>query len=338
MTNLQLLWFFLIGLLFSVFFFLEGFDYGVGMSLRLIAHNEDERGQLIQAIGPHWDGNEVWLITAGGAMFASFPFWYASLFSGFYVVLFFILFALILRGVSFEFRSHAISKAGKQLWGWALTIGSLCAPFLLGVMFTDLVKGMPLDASGNISGSVGDFINLFSIVGGVAVTLLCLLHGLNLIRLKLSGALKQRAQALAKVLYPVLFVGLVVFAGLLLWETDFFVKRPISSWTILILIVLFSVIATYGTYKDKDVLSFIFSGLTLMGVVALLFNGLFPRVMVGNNAANSILIKNATSTEYTLGVMTIVAVILVPIVLAYTIWSYVIFNRRVPAKKVVNDK
>lgn len=338
MSSLQLLWFFLIGLLFSVFFFLEGFDYGVGMSLRVIARNERERGELMQAIGPHWDGNEVWLITAGGAMFASFPYWYASLFSGFYIILFLTLFALILRGVSFEFRAHALSAAGKKLWGWTLTIGSLCAPFLLGMMFTDLVKGMPLDAAGNIRGGFGDYVNLFSIVGGVAVTLLCLLHGLNFIRLKLTGDLRQRAQAVTKVLYPVLFVGLVVFAGLLMWQTDFFTARPVSSWILLVLIVLLSVIATFGAYRDKEVLSFIASGATLIGVVALLFNGLFPRVMVGNNPLYSILIENAASTEYTLGVMTIVAAILVPIVLAYTIWSYFVFNQRVRTKKVVSDK
>ncbi|MFD1318753.1 cytochrome d ubiquinol oxidase subunit II [Loigolactobacillus zhaoyuanensis] len=338
MSSLQLLWFFLIGLLFSVFFFLEGFDYGVGMSLRVIARNERERGELMQAIGPHWDGNEVWLITAGGAMFASFPYWYASLFSGFYIILFLTLFSLILRGVSFEFRAHSESAAGRKLWGWTLSIGSLGAPFLLGMMFTDLVKGMPLDANGNIMGGFSDYVNLFSIVGGVAVTLLCLLHGLNFIRLKLTGDLRQRAQAVTKVLYPVLFVGLVAFAGLLMWQTDFFTERPISSWILLVLIVLLSVVATYGAYRNKEVLSFIASGATLIGVVALLFNGLFPRVMVGNDPLHSILISQASSTSYTLGVMTIVAAIFVPIVLAYTIWSYFVFNQRVRTKKVVSDK
>ncbi|WP_125980915.1 cytochrome d ubiquinol oxidase subunit II [Loigolactobacillus iwatensis] len=335
MSSLQLLWFFLIGLLFAVFFLLEGFDYGVGMSLRFLAKDEQECDSLIQTIGPHWDGNEVWLITAGGAMFASFPYWYASLFSGFYILLFLILFGLIIRGVSFEFRTHVDTRKGRKLWEVTLFTGSLMAPFLFGMMFTDMVKGMPIDAQGNLSASVGDYINLFSIVGGVAVALLCLLHGLNYIRLSTLGALRQRAQKLAKLLYPVLFVGLVVYAALLLFQTDFFTARPVSSWTLLILIVLASVVATYGAYADKEWLSFIASGGTLILLVALLFNGLFPRVMVATNPAHSILIKNASSSEYTLKIMTIVACILVPIVIVYTVWSYFVFNKRVTTKKVV---
>lgn len=132
MSNLQLLWFVLIGVLFSGFFFFEGFDFGVGMSVRTLAHDEGERDQIVETIGPVWDGNEVWLLTAGGAMFASFPYWYASLFSGFYLILFIILFGLIIRGVSFEFRSH-MPKERKQLWNWTLTIGSFIVPFFFGV-------------------------------------------------------------------------------------------------------------------------------------------------------------------------------------------------------------
>lgn len=330
MTALQLIWFILVGLLFAIFFLLEGFDYGVGMANRLIGRNNQERAKILRAIGPHWDGNEVWLITAGGAMFASFPYWYSSLFSGFYVMLILILLSLIIRGVSFEFSNHVRSDKALGFWQWANATVSFTIPFIFGMLFIDLVHGMPLDAHGNIYGHFGDFVNLFSIVGGVAVSLLCLLHGLNLIRLKFhSGddAIGQRAHKLTQVLYPVLFVGLVVFAVLLYADTDFFKKRLIGTLILLVAIVGASVVAAYGSYAKKAVTSFVASGLTLMGVVALLFNGLFPRVMVAHNHAHNILIVHASSTQHTLSVMTIVAVVFVPIVLAYTIWSYVILNR-----------
>lgn len=335
MTSLQLLWFCLIGLLFSIFFILEGFDYGVGMSVGILAHSDAERDQLIRTIGPHWDGNEVWLITAGGAMFASFPYWYASLFSGFYIILFLILFSLIVRGVSFEFRSHVISKAGKKLWEAALICGSLLTPFFFGMLFTDLVRGMPINGHGDVMASFGDYVNIFSIVGGIAIVVLCLLQGLNFIRLKTLGDVRENARKMAQWLYAVLFAGLVVYAVLLFFQTDFFTKRPVSSGLLVVALVLASAIAWFGVIKDHEWVSIIASSCGWLFLVALLFNGLFPRVMIGRNAAHSILIKNAASTEHTLGLMTIVAVILVPIVLIYVIWSYYIFRHRVAVKKVV---
>ena len=178
MTGLQLLWFTLIGLLFSGFFFLEGFDFGVGMSVQTLAHNEEEKDQIVKTIGPVWDGNEVWLLTAGGAMFASFPYWYASLFSGFYLILLLILVGLIIRGVSFEFRAN-FPKEHKNIWNWTLTIGSTIVPFFFGLMFVSMIQGMPLGEDGNMTATFTDYVNPFSIVGGIALTLLCYLHGLN---------------------------------------------------------------------------------------------------------------------------------------------------------------
>lgn len=188
MSTLQLLWFVLIGVLFSGFFFLEGFDFGVGMAVQTLAHNDDEKDQVVATIGPVWDGNEVWLLTAGGAMFASFPYWYASLFSGYYLILFTILFGLIIRGVSFEFRHNMPEGKRRRMWNWTLSIGSFLVPFFFGILFISLVQGMPLDANGNMHAQFTDYFNLFSIVGGVALTLLCYLHGMNYI------ALKQKAQ------------------------------------------------------------------------------------------------------------------------------------------------
>ena len=182
MSFLQILWFILIGVLFAGFFFLDGFDYGVGMAVGTLAHNEGERTQLIRSIGPVWDGNEVWLITAGGAMFASFPYWYATLFSAYYLTLVWILGSLILRGVSLEFRAES-SDSKKPIWDRIMVWSSFFAPSLFGVMFISMIKGMPIDAAGNIHAHFFDYFNWFSIVGGIALALLTYLHGLNYITL-----------------------------------------------------------------------------------------------------------------------------------------------------------
>lgn len=329
MTGLQFLWFFLIGLLFSGFFFLEGFDFGVGMSVQTLAHSEKEKDQIVETIGPVWDGNEVWLLTAGGAMFASFPYWYASLFSGYYLILLFILVGLIIRGVSFEFR-HKVPAHQKQLWNWTLTIGSAVVPFLFGVMFISLVQGMPLDANGNMSASFGDYINLFSLVGGVAVLLLSYLHGLNYIALKTDGPVRERARNYASFLYWVLYLGLVVFALLLLFQTDFLKLHAVSTLLLLIVIVALTVTAHIATFKRREMLAFLSSGLTFVSVVVLLFQGLFPRVMISSLSSKyDLLIKNASSSPYTLKIMSIVAISLVPFVLAYTAWTYYVFKKRI---------
>lgn len=330
MTGLQFLWFILIAVLFVGFFFLEGFDFGVGMSTRLLAKNRTERSQLIETIGPVWDGNEVWLLTAGGAMFASYPEWYASLFSGYYLVLFLILVGLIIRGVSFEFREKMASEKGRNFWDWTLFIGSTMAPFLFGLMFTSLVSGMPIHADKNVYGHFFDYVTPFSVVGAIAMTLICFLHGLNYIRLKTDGEMRVRAAKLAKILYPVLFVGLVVFAVLLYFSTDFFTYRPLSTLLILVAIVLFAVFSYFGALKDKEVLSFVMTGLILAGIVVLLFNGLFPRVMVSSiSRANDILITQASSTPKTLHLMSYITFSVLPLVIAYQTWSYYVFRKRI---------
>ncbi|KRL80161.1 cytochrome d ubiquinol oxidase subunit II [Secundilactobacillus paracollinoides] len=336
MTSLQLLWFLLIGVLFSGFFFLEGFYFGIGMAIRFFGRDQAERDTIIQTIGPHWDGNEVWLITAGGAMFASFPMWYASLFSGYYIVLFLILVALIFRGVSFEFRANMETARWRHFWEWAGTIGSFCAAFLFGMMFTSLIQGVPMDAGGNVIGTFTTYVNWLSLVGGVAVTLMCLIHGLNFLQLKTLGTLRDRAQAWNKILYPVLIVGEVLFVILLMIFTDFFKQKPVSTWSILGVLVVLTLIAWWSVVGQHNWTAFIASGLSLISIVILIFNGLFPRVMIATNSAHSILIKNASSSPYTLHLMTILAFTLLPIVLIYFIWSYWVFYKRLksPSKDV----
>lgn len=329
MSVLQILWFILIGVLFSGFFFLDGFDYGVGMAVKTLAHNDEERGQVIQTIGPVWDGNEVWLITAGGAMFASFPYWYASLFSGYYLILLLILVGLIIRGVSFEFRAQS-SQPNKRIWDNALALGSFIAPFFLGVMFVSMIKGMPIDAKGNMSASFFDYFNWFSVVGGIALTLLTYLHGLNYIVLRTKGVICDRARNYAQALYWVLYAGEVVFALLLLFQTDFIKVHPIWTLICLVLIVAFSVAGHVSVFSNHQGCAFTFSGLTLISLVALIFCGLFPRLMISSISSNfDLMIKTASSSNYTLTVMTIATFIFVPIVLAYTIWSYWIFRKRI---------
>lgn len=334
MTMLQILWFFLIGLLFAAFFFLDGFDYGVGMAVKTLAHNEAERTQLIRTIGPVWDGNEVWLITAGGAMFASFPYWYATLFSGYYLILLTILVGLIIRGVSFEFRAQSPMKK-KPLWDNALALGSLIVPFFFGVMFISMIKGMPIDAQGNIQAGFLDYFNWFSIVGGVALTLLTYLHGLNYIALKTTGAIQARAQNYSQAFYWVLYLGEVVFALLLLFQTDFIKVHPLATLLGLALIVAFSVLAHANTFRNSNGWAFVFSGLTLVSLVALLFSGLFPRLMISSISSQyDLMIKSASSSNYTLIVMTIATLVLVPCILVYTIFAYWIFRKRIEMPRV----
>ncbi|VTT41463.1 cytochrome d ubiquinol oxidase subunit II [Streptococcus porcinus] len=338
MSGLQFFWLFLIGLLFSGFFFLEGFDFGVGMAVQTLAHNEDEKDQIVSTIGPVWDGNEVWLLTAGGAMFASFPYWYASLFSGYYLILLTILFGLIIRGVSFEFR-HNVPAKQKNIWNWTLTIGSALVPFFFGLMFVSLVQGMPIDAKANMTARFGDYFNIFSIVGGVAMLLLTYLHGLNYIALKTEGPVRDRANNVAQLLYWVLYLGLVAFALLLFFQTDFFTKSFVTTLLLLLVIVALSVYAHMSVFKKAEMSAFIASGLTLVSVVVLLFQGLFPRVMISSISSKyDLLIENASSSPYTLKIMSIVAVSLVPFVLAYTAWAYYIFRKRITLPVIVTGE
>ncbi|MGT2888588.1 cytochrome d ubiquinol oxidase subunit II [Streptococcus didelphis] len=335
MSGLQFFWFFLIGLLFSGFFFLEGFDFGVGMAVQTLAHNEEEKDQIVSTIGPVWDGNEVWLLTAGGAMFASFPYWYASLFSGYYLILLTILFGLIIRGVSFEFR-HKVVPEQKNIWNWTLTIGSALVPFFFGLMFVSLVQGMPIDAKANMTAHFSDYFNLFSIVGGVAMLLLAYLHGLNYIALKTEGPIRQRANNFAQFLYWILYLGLAVFALLLFFKTDFFSRHLLVTVILLGIIVVLTIFAHIAVFKASEMAAFISSGLSLVAVVVLLFQGLFPRVMISSISSKyDLLIKDASSSPYTLKIMSLVAITLVPFVLAYTVWAYYIFRKRISLPVIV---
>lgn len=329
MSGLQLFWFILIAVLFGGFFFLEGFDFGVGMSVLALARNKREVNQAIATIGPFWDMNEVWLLTAGGAMFASFPYWYASLFSGYYNILLLILASLILRGVTFEFRHRSESEKVERGWEIILGVTSFFIPFLFGLMFTSMIQGVPMDARGDIYASFTTYVNPLSLVGGVAVALMSFLHGLNYIALKTEGNMRKRANDLANKLYFVLYAGEVVFALLIAMKTDFIEKHAALTIGLLVVIVLLTVFAHISVAKKSEMSAFLSSGLTFLALVALLFQGLFPRVMIAENPAYSILIKDASSTHYTLTTMSYITIAILPFVLAYMAWTYYIFRKRI---------
>lgn len=329
MSGLQLFWFILIAVLFGGFFFLEGFDFGVGMSVLALARNKREVNQAIATIGPFWDMNEVWLLTAGGAMFASFPYWYASLFSGYYNILLLILACLILRGVTFEFRHRSESEKVERGWEIILGVTSFFIPFLFGLMFTSMIQGVPMDARGDIYASFTTYVNPLSLVGGVAVALMSFLHGLNYIALKTEGNMRKRANDLANKLYFVLYAGEVVFALLIAMKTDFIEKHAALTIGLLVVIVLLTVFAHVSVAKKHEMSAFLSSGLTFLALVALLFQGLFPRVMIAENPAYSILIKDASSTHYTLTTMSYITIAILPFVLAYMACTYYIFRKRI---------
>ncbi|CAH2714692.1 MULTISPECIES: cytochrome d ubiquinol oxidase subunit II [Neobacillus] len=332
--ELSELWFVLIAVLFIGFFFLEGFDFGVGMSTRFLARTQTERSIMINAIGPVWDANEVWLLTAGGAIFAAFPNWYATMFSGYYLPLLVVLLALIARGVSFEFRSKVPSSRWTNVWDWALFSGSLLPPFLLGVLFTSMLKGMPIHKDMNMTAGFTDFINVYSLWGGLTVTLLCLLHGLNFLTLKTEGELRERSAALAKKVVLAVLGALVVFVGLSWSMTDIFEVRLIPELIIVVLIVLAYVMSYTFISKKREGLAFTMSGLGLGLTVSAIFVGLFPRVMISSiNKAFDLTVYNASSGAYSLKIMTIVALTILPFVLGYTIWSYYVFRKRVTDKE-----
>ncbi|MGN1385423.1 MAG: cytochrome d ubiquinol oxidase subunit II [Bacillus sp. (in: firmicutes)] len=331
--SLNVLWFILVAVLFIGFFFLEGFDFGVGMCVRFLAHTKEERNQLIATIGPVWDANEVWLITAGGALFAAFPQWYATMFSGYYVVFVLFLLALIARGVSIEYSHHAETDKAVNIWHWLFFFGSLAAPFLLGVLFTSLVQGMPIDQNMTLYGGFTDYINLYSIVGGSAVVLLSLVHGLTFIGLRTTGPIHDRAVSLLNKVYIALFAGLILFAILTYTSTDLFTVRPVATIVFLVVIVFSAVLAYLFANKQKEGLAFTMTGITIICTVAMLFVGLFPRVMISSiDPAFNLTIINAASGHYTLSLMTKIALTLLPFVLAYQIWSYYVFRKRISHK------
>ncbi len=318
-------WFGLIAILWIGYFFLEGFDFGVGILLPVLGRSENDRRVMINTIGPVWDGNEVWLLVAGGATFAAFPEWYASLFSGFYLALLLILLALIMRGVAFEYRGKADSPQWRRGWDQAIFWGSAVPALLWGVAFANIVAGVPLDKDHNFTGSLLTLLNPYGLVGGLVTFGLFTLHGAFYLALKTDGDVRMRANALARRLAGPT-VGLsVVF---LLWTQ--LRDGRLASWVLTVLAAAALLAAVAATWRGREGWAFVGTGLTVALAVASLFATLYPDVMPSStDAAFSLTTTNASSTHYTLIVMTWVAVALVPVVLLYQGWTYWVFRRRI---------
>ncbi|WP_232696048.1 cytochrome d ubiquinol oxidase subunit II [Brevibacillus daliensis] len=328
------IWFILVAVLFIGFFFLEGFDFGVGMATKFLAKTDMERRVLINSIGPFWDANEVWLITAGGAMFAAFPHWYATLFSGYYFPLVILLLALIGRGVSFEFRHKGHTQKWKDSWDNVIFIGSLLPPFLFGVVFAGLIKGLPIDVNMEMQAGLFDMVNVYTVVGGITVTLLCFVHGLMFTTLRTVGDLQNRARAMAKKMLVPLAALLALFGIMTYFMTDVFEVRGIVLTAMAILGVIAFVLIGFFASKKRDGWAFSMSGAVIVLGISSVFVGLFPRVMISSiDSAFSLTVQNAASGAYSLKIMTIVAFTLLPFVLGYQIWSYFVFHKRVNEKE-----
>lgn len=334
MLSLNELWFVLVAVLFIGFFFLEGFDFGVGMSTQLLAKNDTQRRVLINSIGPFWDANEVWLLTAGGAMFAAFPNWYATLFSGFYIPLVFLLLALIGRGVAFEFRGKVGDVRWKRVWDGAIFTGSVLPPLLLGVVFACLIQGLPINEEMQLHAGLFDVVNGYTVVGGLTMVMLCLLHGLMFTTLRTMGDLQERARRMARRLLLPVAALFVAFGVMTYFMTDIFEKRGVALTVLLVLVLLAFLLGGYFMNIKRDGWAFGMTGAVIALLVTSVFVGLFPRVMVSSiNSAFDLTIYNAASGPYSLKIMTIVAVTLLPFVLGYQIWSYFVFHKRVHEKE-----
>jgi len=327
--DLNILWFILLTVLFSGFFFLEGFDYGVGMLLPFIAKTDNERRAVINTIGPVWDGNEVWMITAGGAMFAAFPHMYATLFSGFYVALVFMLIGLIVRGVAFEFRSKREDPAWRERWDWAIYYGSLLPALLWGVTVANLMRGVAIESDFNYYGGLVPLLNPYSMFGGVVFLGLFLVHGASFLGIKLEGDLKDRVKKLSGKIWIAVVVLTVIFLVWTYFATDI-LNNPGFDGLIPAILAAVALLA-YGWFlrQGKEGLTFICGGLVIILATVMVFSGLFPNLMISTlNPAYNLNIYNASSSPYTLKVITIVAAIFLPLILAYQGWTYWIFRKR----------
>src|SRR5262245_44097600 len=279
--DLELLWFCLIAILWAGYFLLEGFDFGVGMLLPVVPRDESERRTMLRTIGPVWDGNEVWLVVAGGATFAAFPAWYATMFSGFYVALLLVLFCLIIRVVSFEWRSKSESPRWRSVWTWANAIGSFGAALIWGVGLSNLVYGVPIDSDGDFSGSFWDLFSPYTVFAGIAVVLLFAFHGATFLTLRVRGDLGARAVGSARILaFPALLAG----AAFLVWTVVVAMDRndkdlfpPVLPAAAGVVALVLAVV--FGTSGRRGA-SFAMTGLGTVAVVATLFTSLYPRVMV----------------------------------------------------------
>ena len=323
--DLSVLWFWVVAFLFVGYFVLDGFDFGVGMSLPFLGRDDTDRRVLINTIGPVWDLNETWVIVAGASLFAAFPEWYATLFSGFYLALLVILLALIARGVSFEYRHQRPESKWKRWFDGMIIVGSAVPALLWGVAFANIVQGVPLDADHNYIGTFVDLLNPYALLGGLTTLLLFFTHGVVFVSLKTDGELRERARRLAA---RSGLIAIVVAAGFLVW-TGLAFGTP-WFWILATGAAVALIAGWLANARGAEGTAFVLLAVTVAAAVFALFASLFPDVMpASNDAANSLTIANASSTDYTLTVMSWLALMSLPLVLLYQGWTYWVFRKRV---------
>ncbi|MGY1700507.1 cytochrome d ubiquinol oxidase subunit II [Geodermatophilus sp. SYSU D00766] len=329
-------WFLALTVLWVGFFLLEGFDFGVGMLHGPVGRDEPGRRAVISTIAPLWDGNEVWLIVATAGTFAAFPGWYATMFSGFYPVVLVVLASLVLRGVAFEFRSHAETDRGRRTWGTALTVGSAVVPLGLGILLGGLLGGVPIDSRQEFVGDLGDLLAPYALATGVTMVLLSLLHGAVYLSLRTSGAvLHARARRTARRLAPLTALAVLGFCA---WT------RVVSGNGFLLSFVevgavLAAIAAAVLVRGSRGGAAFAATSVTTAAVVVSIFAELYPRVMVSSlGAGNDLTAQNTASASYSLTVMTVVLAVLLPVILVYQGWTYHVFRARVGGPPVDGDE
>jgi cytochrome bd ubiquinol oxidase subunit II len=328
--DLQLLWFLLIAFFWAGYFLLEGFDFGVGMLLPFLPRDEGERRVMFESIGPVWDGNEVWLVVAGGATFAAFPTWYGTMFSGFYIALLLVLALLIVRVVSFEWREKRESPRWRAAWMWANTIGSAGAALVWGVGLSNLVHGVPLDSEGHFAGSFSDLFSPYTVFAGLAAVLLFAFHGATFLTLRTRGDLLERARRASRALSV---PAALATGGFLAWTVAIAVDRNDKDVFPPVLPAAAGILAlglaVFLAFRGRTAWTFAMTGLGAVLFVATIFTGLYPRVMVSSpDFANSLTVENASSSHYALAVMSVAALVIAPLVLLYQGWTYHVFRER----------
>ena len=331
---LQRIWFFLIAFLWIGFFFLEGFDFGVGMLLPFLGRNDVERRAMINTIGPVWDANEMWLILGITAMFAVFPNWYATMFSGFYLAMVLIIIGLIIRGISFEYRSKDPRPQWRGRFDWMIAVGSFVNSFLFGIVFTDLLGGVPIDQNMIYTGGPLSWITPYGLVGGVTMVSVFLLHGANFLTLKLDDEMRERARAAARIVYIFAAVMVVILAIATYIYTDITIKIGINPGVLPIASVVVLLAAIYFINHKMELWAFTMTGLNIILTQIAFFTLLFPRVMVSSLHPDwSLTIYNSSASPASLSVMSSISLIFIPIVLAYEGCSYYIFRKRIKTDK-----
>ncbi len=339
--TLQSTWFFLWGLLWAVFFMTDGFDFGVGTLYPFLGKTDNEKRIMINSLGPLWDGNEVWLITAGGVTFAAFPVVYAVMFSSLYSALMLILFALIIRGVSFEFRGEIDNPIWRKIWDICIFVGSVVPAILFGVAFANIFQGIPIDRNGVYQGTLFTLFNPYGLLGGLFFLFLFLQHGAVWLCIKTEGDLQKRAVMTAKRLWPVLLIIAVIFLVSTWFKTTLYQNYLEYPW--LFLIIFITVVALLGTrvYLAGQAWfkAWFSSALTIVGATFFGIVGLYPKMFPSSiDPAFSLTAFNASSSPLTLKIMLVVVIIFIPVVIAYQIWAYNLFKGKITEEDLAYEE